>query len=107
MRAKHRHNILIRIGITDQGILMHESSKADVHFRSILTLTLTRIALVLLLLNLTLTRIQFLLLLGMLSLREHHLKWSFLEIWRKRDLEDVQEESFLLPCVHICSAPGT
>ena len=51
------------------------------YFRSILTLTVTRI--------------QFLLLLGMLSPYKQHLKWSLLESWCERDLESVQEENFL------------
>ena len=88
---------------------MRGSAEADVIFR-ILTLTLTCIRfmllllLLVLLLNLTLTIIQFLLLLGMQSPREYDLKWSFLRIWRKRDLEDVQEEDFLLPHVQKCFA---
>ena len=48
---------------------------------------------------------SFLLLL-LLSSHKHHLKWSFLESWCKRDLESVQEENLLLPYVHKCSAPS-
>ena len=32
IRVRHEHNILIKIDITDQGNLMHESAKADVIF---------------------------------------------------------------------------
>ena len=62
------------------------------HFRSILTLTLACI--------------QFILLLLLLSPHKHHLKWSFLERVCNSDLESVQEQNFLLPCVPKCFSPG-
>ena len=67
---------VVEMSINNQRNWMHDPAEADVIFRSILTLTLTCI--------------RFILLLLLLSLHIHDLKWSFLEIWRKRDLEDVQ-----------------
>ena len=92
MRARHRHNILIKIDIIGQRNWTHDSAKADVMFVAFRPLRSHVFS-------------SFLLL-GMLSLHKHHLKSSFLESWCKRDLEGAQEENFRLPCVHKCSAPG-
>ena len=93
IRTKHKHNVLTQNDIIFEENLKRESADADNYFRSILTLALACIQL-------------FYAPWYAECLQKHHLRWSFFGSLYKRNLESVQEEDFLLPCVQKCVAPG-
>ena len=86
-------SVVIGIGITDQRNWMHESAKPDVIFVASWPLRAHAYSI-----SFALWSVE--------SPQTSPEKVVHGELVQERDLETVQEENFLVPGVHECSAPG-